>query len=50
MEVKREYSETRPPRTPKGYLLVECQKTKYGYFYFKFVRRPAPRGGARRQP
>jgi len=50
MEVKREYSETRPPRTPKGYLLVECQKTKYGYFYFKFVRKPAPRGRARRQP
>lgn len=45
IEVKREYSETRPPRTPKGYILVECQKTKYGYFYFKFVREPAPRGG-----
>lgn len=50
MEVKREYSETRPPRTPKGYILVECQKTKYGYFYFKFVRKPAPRSRAKRQP
>lgn len=38
--VKREYSESRPPRAPKGYVLVESRKTKYGYFYFKYVRDP----------
>lgn len=42
--VKREYSETRPPRAPKGYILVESRKTKYGYFYFKYVRDPKGRG------
>lgn len=40
VEVKREYSEKRPPRTPKGYILVESKKTKYGYFYFKYVKKP----------
>ena len=40
VEVMREYSEKRPPRAPKGYILVECKKTKYGYFYFKFVKKP----------
>lgn len=42
VEVRREYSERRPPRTPKGYMLVETKKTKYGYFYFKYVRKPEP--------
>lgn len=47
VEVKREYSEKHPPRTPKGYILVESKKTKYGYFYFKYVLKPEPhrRGG-----
>ena len=43
VEVKREYSEKRPPRTPKGYILVESKNTKYGYLYFKYVLKPAPR-------
>ena len=42
VEVKREYSEKRPPRVPKGYILVESKQTKYGYCYFKYVRKPAP--------
>lgn len=35
--IKREYSETKPPRPPKGYKLVEAKSTKYGYLYFKYV-------------
>ena len=31
------YSEKRPPRPPKGYMLVEVKTTKYGYMYFKYV-------------
>lgn len=50
VEVKREYSEKRPPRAPKGYILVECKKTKYGYFYFKFVRKPPSASRRKRQP
>lgn len=42
VEVKREYSEKRPPRAPKGYILVESKQTKYGYCYFKYVRKPGP--------
>lgn len=42
VEVKREYTENKPPRAPKGYILVESRKTTYGYYYFKYVRQPAP--------
>lgn len=37
---KREYSENKPPRTPKGYKLVEIKITRYGYMYFKYVKIP----------
>lgn len=37
-EVKRAYSENRPPQAPKGYKLVEIKSTKYGYLYFKYVK------------
>jgi len=49
-EVRREYSPRRPPRTPKGYILVESKSTKYGYLYFKYVRQPGQnrRGGRRK--
>ena len=40
VEVKREYSERRPPCAPKGYILVESKQTKYGYSYFKYVLDP----------
>jgi hypothetical protein len=34
------YSEKRPPIAPKGYILVEVKQTKYGYLYFKYIRKP----------
>ncbi len=37
VEIKREYSVERPPRAPKGYILVEAKDTPFGYVYFKFV-------------
>lgn len=49
VEVKREYSERRPPRAPKGYMLVERKNTKYGYCYFKFVLKPSPSRGTGRK-
>lgn len=49
VEVKREYSATRPPRAPKGYILVESKNTKYGYCYFKFVLKPSPPKRTRRK-
>lgn len=53
-EIKREYSEQKPPKPPKGYMLVESQSNQYGYLYFKYVKVPPaavrkkkkePRGG-----
>lgn len=47
-EAKREYTEKKPPRAPKGYTLVETKATKYGYLYFKYVKTPeAPPPGKR---
>ncbi len=37
-EVKRTYSATKPPRTPKGYRLVEAREGRYGYLYFKYIK------------
>ncbi len=42
-EIKREYSENKPPRAPKGYMLVESKATRYGYLYFKYVKIPPKR-------
>jgi len=42
-EVKRQYTEDKPPRAPKGYKLVEAEKPAFGYYYFKYVREPARR-------
>lgn len=39
-ECKRDYSEQKPPRAPKGYVLMETKATKYGYLYFKYVKQP----------
>lgn len=49
VEVIREYSEKRPPRAPKGYILVESKNTKFGYYYFKFVLKPGPPVRTRRK-
>ena len=38
---KRNYSESKPPRAPKGYKLVEYQSNQYGYQYFKYVKEVA---------
>lgn len=37
-EAKRAYSESKPPRPPKGYKLVEAKTTRYGYMCFKYVK------------
>lgn len=36
--IKRKYSESKPPRPPKGYRLVECKSNHFGYQYFKYVK------------
>ena len=36
----RAYSESRPPKAPKGYMLVEAKANQYGYMYFKYVLIP----------
>lgn len=38
VEVKRNYTVTKPPRAPKGYVLVDAAETPWGYLYFKFVK------------
>lgn len=42
-EIKHQYSEQKPPRAPKGYVLVESKATGYGYLYFKYVKIPPKR-------
>lgn len=37
-EVKREYTTEKPPKPPKGYILVAASANKYGYLYFKYVK------------
>lgn len=37
-EVKRAYSENKPPKPPKGYKLVSAKITPYGYMNFKYVK------------
>lgn len=34
------YSEKRPPVPPKGYKLVDCKRSQFGYWYFKYVAEP----------
>lgn len=34
---KRDYTEAKPPKAPKGYRLTEARSTPYGYLYFKYV-------------
>lgn len=42
-EVKRDYSAKNPPRAPKGYELVAVEGNQYGYWWFKYVRKPMPK-------
>lgn len=46
---KRVYNEKNTPTAPKGYVLVETQATKYGYFYYKYVLDPKLQSGSRRR-
>lgn len=39
-ECKRHYDAVNAPPAPKGYILVEVQATKYGYFYYKYILDP----------
>lgn len=48
-EVKQEYTEKKPPRPPKGYILVETKATKYGLLYFKYIRQPEEQTKKRKQ-
>lgn len=47
-EAKRIYSDSKPPRAPKGYALVESKSNKYGYQYYKYVKMPSKPERARR--
>ena len=47
--IKREYSEQKPPRAPKGYKLVESKATKWGYLYFRYVLEPPPKEKAQKK-
>lgn len=38
--VKRNYTPSRPPHSPKGYMLVESHATDYGFVCFKYVKTP----------
>ena len=50
-EVKRDYTDKKPPRAPKGYELVEVRGNQYGYWWFKYVKKlvPKPVGRPRKQ-
>ncbi len=39
-ECRRNYTAEKPPKTPKGYKLVDIHSTKYGYICFKYVVEP----------
>lgn len=47
--VKREYSEQKPPKAPKGYFLTETKTTKFGYLYFKYCKKPEEEKRIRRK-
>lgn len=41
-EIKREYSQAKPPKAPKGYMLIETYQNQYGYQLYRYVRIPDP--------
>lgn len=49
-EIKRTYSEDKPPRAPKGYILVETKATRYGYLYYKYVKQPSKHTRQKKTP
>ncbi len=48
-EIKRNYTQEKPPAAPRGYKLVETRSNQYGYLYFKYVRIPESRYMTRRK-
>ena len=48
-QVKRNYTEEKPPTAPKGYKLVETRTNRYGYLYFKYVKIPESRYKTRKK-
>ncbi len=40
--IRRNYTEDKPPKAPKGYILVDIKVTKYGYINFRYVKEPEP--------
>ncbi len=42
-EAKRVYSESKPPRAPRGYILVETKSNQYGWQYYKYIKEPPPK-------
>lgn len=38
--VEFRYTEKRAPAAPRGYMLVESKATRYGFLYFKYVKKP----------
>lgn len=48
-EVKRDYTLEKPPKPPKGYVLVEAKTNHYGYLYFKYVKLPPREAAGRRK-
>lgn len=51
-EVKRDYCRKHPPRAPRGYELVAVEGNQYGYWWFKYIKKPAPKpvGRPRKAP
>ena len=47
--IKREYSKTKPPRAPKGYIYIGVEETQYGCWTFKYVKEPGPDPRRRRK-
>lgn len=41
--IKRNYTTKKPPRSPKGFIYVGGYATKYGFLYFKYVKKPPER-------
>lgn len=48
-EIKRNYSVDKPPRTPKGYILVDAYEGVNGFLNFKYVKIPTYKKAATQQ-
>ncbi len=39
----RNYTEAKPPVAPRGYILVETRSNRFGYIYYKYIKKPPKR-------